>query len=566
MIEARQSVGVLGRLGQELKRRRLCRWALACLMLLYGLAIFAPLLAGDRPYLLKAVDYRSYGSALRTLAPVASSVERLIERGAGEPGEPEQAWSESLDSELNAAEQRIGLLRAAAPTAAADGFSSYLSTLRSAVAKARAGERAAGLAEAQAAKELARELRSSQRAQDPKDPAAGGLELRLQTSYPLFETISGLEVFCMLAWCALLLRRLWSPPLGRLLAGRKPGARRARPGTQALLAWAFCSLLAALWGATLGGSPSFERAPHKAALDAGELVAESVLFPPLAFGFAESHLGEIHRPPTWSAGARREAGGSPEPREPVLGAELAARVPVEVRHGEPGINSPWRHPLGTDSHGRDLLVRLLFGARVSLAVGLIAALLVLLIGTAIGALAGYYGGRTDFWISRLIEVLQCFPAFFLILLVLAYWDLRSLPPLFAIVLVMALVRWTGVARLARAEFLRLRGATFVLAARAAGASDRSLVLRQILPNALGPPLVAGTFLVASGILTESALSFLGFGVAEPIPSWGSLINDSRSAAHWWIQLFPGLCIFLTVVCFNLVGEALRDALDPKLKL
>lgn len=566
MIESRASVGVLGRLGQELKRRQLCRWALACLMLLYGLAIFAPLLAGDRPYILKAVDYRSYDAALRTLAPVAASVERLIEAGSGQPGDATQAWPEALAAELGAAEQRVELLRAAAPTAAQEGFSSYLSGLRSAVAQAERGELSGALAEARGAKELARELRVSQRAQDPKNPAAGGQALQMQTSYPLLETLSGLEVFCMLAWSALLLHRLWSAPLERLLAAARPGARRLRAGTKWLLVLAACSLLALLWGATLGGSPSFESAPHKAALEAGDLVAERVLFPPLAFGFAESHLGEIHRPPTWTAGARREAAGLAQARDPILGAELAARVPVEVRRGEPGLNSPWRHPLGTDSHGRDLLVRLLFGARVSLAVGLIAALLVLLIGTALGALAGYYGGRTDFCISRLIEVVQCFPAFFLILLVLAYWDLRSLPPLFAIVLVMALVRWTGVARLARAEFLRLRGAPFVLAARAAGASDRSLVLRQILPNALGPPLVAGTFLVASGILTESALSFLGFGVAEPIPSWGSLINDSRSAAHWWIQLFPGLCIFLTVVSFNLLGEALRDALDPKLKL
>ena len=130
--------------------------------------------------------------------------------------------------------------------------------------------------------------------------------------------------------------------------------------------------------------------------------------------------------------------------------------------------------------------------------------------------------------------------------------------------VIGCLRWTGVARLTRAELLRLREQDFAVAARALGLSHRRIVLRHLLPNALGPLLVAATFALAAGLLVESALSFLGFGIEAPIPSWGALINDSRSAEHWWIQLFPGALIFLTVLATNLVGDALRDALDPKL--
>jgi peptide/nickel transport system permease protein len=164
-----------------------------------------------------------------------------------------------------------------------------------------------------------------------------------------------------------------------------------------------------------------------------------------------------------------------------------------------------------------------------------------------------------------MEVILCFPAFFLILMVVAFTDPDDLPPIIAIALVIGLVRWTGVARLTRAEFLKLREQEFVIAARALGLSSLRTIFRHILPNALGPILVSGTFAVAAGILTESALSFLGFGVSEPVPSWGSLVNESRSPEHWWIILFPGLLIFLTVSCYNLVGEAVRDAVDPRLE-
>jgi len=549
----------LGRFGQLLARRRAARWALLLLFLLHGLAIFAPLLAGDRPYAMRAIDLGGYRANLRTLAPVAGSVERLARK------QPEQyrggrvAWEAALQSELLAADQRVERLARGVAPASAEAFYAYRGELDSAVSQALSGQSEAAERSAQQALAHALQLRVSHAPKSPGSASEGqGIELFAETRFPLFEALSGVEVACMLLWLCL------AAGLGRALwprrSARAKGYPALRTGLGCLLV---CSLLGALWGSFVGGTPAFEEASYKAHLDSGELRAEWVLFPPLAFGFAEAHLGEKFCAPSWAGGGAGLVEGRLEDQDFELGAERAPAIPVEVRRAEPGLNSPWRHLLGTDGRGRDLLVRLLWGARVSLGVGLSAALLMVLIGSLIGALAGYFGGRIDFWISRLIEVVQCFPAFFLILLVLAFWDPKSLPPIIAIVLVLALVRWTGVARLTRAEFLRLRERPFALAARAAGLSHGSIILRQLLPNALGPILVAGTYLVGSGLLTESALSFLGFGVQVPIPSWGSLINESRSAEHWWIQLFPGFLIFLTVLSYNLLGEALRDALDPR---
>ena len=180
----------------------------------------------------------------------------------------------------------------------------------------------------------------------------------------------------------------------------------------------------------------------------------------------------------------------------------------------------------------------------------------------IGSLAGYFGGWVDIGIG--IEILQSIPAFFLILLALAFTDPETVPPMFAIVLVIAIVRWTGVARLVRGEFLRLREQEFVVASQALGFTSRRTIFRHVLPNAMSPVLVAAAF-VAAGILTESAVSFLGFASASPTPPGG---NRQRVAqpGEWWIQIFPGVAIFVTVTCYNLVGDAIRDAIDPKMKV
>jgi peptide/nickel transport system permease protein len=221
------------------------------------------------------------------------------------------------------------------------------------------------------------------------------------------------------------------------------------------------------------------------------------------------------------------------------------------------------HYLGTDTLGRDVLSRIIYGSRVSLKVGFVAVGLATLIGLFVGALAGYYGGWVDQGLMRLVDLMLCFPAFFLILAVIAVLE----PSIWNIMVVIGLTGWMGVARLVRAEFLSLREREFVTAARALGASDARLIMRHMLPNALAPVMVSATLGVAGAILTESALSFLGLGVQPPTPSWGNILTAGKDNIEiaWWLSVFPGLAILVTVMSYNLLGEGIREAIDPRLK-
>lgn len=222
-----------------------------------------------------------------------------------------------------------------------------------------------------------------------------------------------------------------------------------------------------------------------------------------------------------------------------------------------------QHYLGTDDRGRDVLSRMVHGTRISLSIGIIAVGISMFIGMILGAVAGYYGGTADFIISRLFEIMMTFPVFFLILTILAFTN----PSIYNIMIVLGLTGWTGIARLVRGEFLRLRKMSYVEAARALGGSDFRIMSVHMLPNALAPVLVSATFGIAGAILVESSLSFLGFGVPPPQPSWGDILSQSQKYVDfaWWLVLFPGIAIFLTVTSFNLLGEGFRNALDPKLK-
>jgi peptide/nickel transport system permease protein len=221
------------------------------------------------------------------------------------------------------------------------------------------------------------------------------------------------------------------------------------------------------------------------------------------------------------------------------------------------------HPLGTDDLGRDVLARMAHGARISLSVGFVAVGLATLIGLVVGLLSGFYGGRIDAVLMRLVDMMLCFPAFFLILSVIAFIG----PSIWNIMIIIGLTGWMGVARLVRAETLSLKERDFVAAARAQGAGDARIIFRHVLPNTLAPILVAATLGVAGAILTESALSFLGIGVQPPTPSWGNILTAGKDNIEyaWWLSLFPGLAILFTVLGYNLLGEGIRDAADPRLK-
>jgi len=221
------------------------------------------------------------------------------------------------------------------------------------------------------------------------------------------------------------------------------------------------------------------------------------------------------------------------------------------------------HLLGTDQFGRDILSRILYGARISLAIGFVATAIAVTLGTLIGAVAGYLGGWVDAALMRFTDMVLAFPRLVLLILVVALFS----PSLSLIILVLGLTQWPGTTRIVRGDVLSLREREYIQAARALGFGRWRIIFRHLVPNVLAPVIVTATLGIGNTIVLEAGLSFLGLGVQPPTPSWGSMVSDGREnlIGAWWIATFPGLAIVLTVLAFNLVGDALRDALDPRLR-
>jgi peptide/nickel transport system permease protein len=246
----------------------------------------------------------------------------------------------------------------------------------------------------------------------------------------------------------------------------------------------------------------------------------------------------------------------------ILGPMLTPFNPEEQNISERLLAPYSKHICGTDELGRDVFSRMLSGARVSLSVGFIAVIISSCIGIIIGAAAGYYGGRIDSVLMRFVDIMLSIPTLFLILILSVYLG----PSIMNVMVIIGLTGWMDLSRLIRAEFLSLKKREYVLAARVCGASDARIIFKHILPNALAPVFVSVIFGVGGAILAESGLSFLGLGVQPPDASWGSILTSGKDYMEraWWMTVYPGLAIFITIMAYNLFGEGLRDALDPRL--
>lgn len=251
----------------------------------------------------------------------------------------------------------------------------------------------------------------------------------------------------------------------------------------------------------------------------------------------------------------------------IIGVALFAPIispydPNEINLGASLQSPSSQHLLGTDRMGRDILTRIIYGTRISLLVGVIAVGISGLLGVIFGTLAGYYGGYVDGIIMRIVDVLLAFPSILLAIALVAVLGAS----LFNIMLAIGIVNWVGYARVVRGEFLSLKNKEFVSAARAMGANTFRIIFKHMLPNCIAPIIVMATLGMAGAIITESSLSFLGLGVQPPTPSWGEMLNTGRQIIRqaWWVSTFPGIAIMLAVLSFNILGDGLRDALDPNM--
>jgi peptide/nickel transport system permease protein len=497
---------------RQFRRRRLAVVCAGVIVLLATISIFAPFLANDRPLYYRGVNRFEFREAVRTLREV---VKRLSDAQTGE------LLAKARSDLVKSVQLQLRLMRPSLPVDAQPKLDELRGRLMSAIESSDAAN--------------LRTLRTTIQAEYGRRD----LSLASRAFSPILASLHWGDLLFMTGNVVLLAAPVWYRALGRWVPAHKPHRRNR---IASLIGFGIPVATALIWASLVPAR--IDQTNYKAGVLAADesastalVVYESVLWPPIPFGLDEGDLSRKLAKP--AAFAKDDPDAKP--------------------------SSPWNGPhwLGTNSLGRDVLCRMIWGGRVSLSVGIVAVAIYVSIGIVVGAIAGYFRGVWDLVISRIIEVVICFPAFFLILTIVAFLG----PGIMNIMIVIGLTGWTGIARLIRGEFLRLVDQEFVLAGRALGYSPARLIFKHILPNAMAPVLVSATFGVAGAILTESALSFLGLGITPPMPSWGEMLSSGRDAMFHapWLIWYPGLAIFVTISSYNLVGEALRDASDPRLR-
>ncbi len=523
------------------------RIAAAVLVAAAVLAVFAPVLASDKPLALRAVDHGGFEAALDNMGSIALSLNSSLEAalgaqpttGSAEPfaavrGEGlalakclesvgpwvDNGWRARVWETESALQELLGQLDQPQAQARSVQLATQVEALR------RDLTRGMELGAAEAAGE------GTASAANQTPGQSGALHLRARTSFPALGDLAGWER--ALIACTLLLGPV-------LLWLRK---RTQRTLFRLWIGIAFVAL--GTWALSAGMATLFARQGVDSRrvttrnLESEDIEVEWQLNSPLGAGARGTDLEHSSHGPSWST---RTSNRGPGQKLQCNGEEF--------------------HLLGTDSLGRDLSARLLHGSRISLSVALLATLAMSIMGIGLGALAAMGGRLTDACVMRAIEWLSSFPAFFLVLAAVALVPEDRLHPLASIVLFISLVGWTEIARLVRSELLALTKADSALAARSLGLSPLRILCKHLLPAALGPVFVAMAFAAAGTVLFESGVSFLGFGVRNPDPSLGALLAEERGAGSWWMQVFPGLAIFVLVLCANALGEGLRRALDPR---
>ena len=508
--------GPWSRFARAFCARATSRWAWRALLGCIGLAVLAPFLANERPYFIRFRDVQAYREALALLEPVSRGFvrETRVALAAGAAGDRAASDAERRALEHALASVGRGLGDAAASQPSRDALEAIHARLREFSAAARVDDMAALTHCAVRLQDSVVEGAKVLAPRSADNPA--GVELVALASWPLFAALSGADLVLACLWLGLVGWATWTRWLPR----------------RSILVRGLILLLASL---ALGSAIALALPAAQPQADSSwraRIAADpqhSALFAPIAFGPNETDLQAATQPPRW-------------------GAHTGARG---------------RHWCGTDALGRDQLARLLYAGRTSFTVASLAAALVLGLGSALGLLAGGLRGLVDIGVSRLIELLQAFPTLVLLLGLISLLPPSAASSRWTVPLVIAAIGWTHIARLARAQALRVRESAFVRAAHAAGFSPSRVLWFHVLPNSLGPVWVAASFVLSAGLVLESSAAFLGFGVQHPAPSWGGLLAQARGGDAWWLALFPGLWLFAAILCIHLVGEGVRDALDPR---